>query len=311
MFQLYKKRNFNNLINDTFIFFRIMGKSYFGNFLKIAGGFILVLLLLFYLVGYVFFKNIFGGIQSYEQQQMLSKYFNDNVAYFVVVGIICALLILLISAITYAFPVVYLKLMEHSNDTPKTADIIKGLKKRVGKLILFLLLSIITFVPIGIVLGALCVLLMVILIGFPIAVIIFSALSCWVSLSLYDYLNNDTGYFTAMKNGYNLMFTNFWAHIGTTAIFYIIIYIVQMAISLVFYIIGGAATMMSIQPGDEDAFSTLGTLMLVSFIISILVSYLLNNLIMISQGIIYYSSREVNENNSLQADIDLIGTDIE
>ncbi len=312
MFQLYKKRNFNDLINDTFIFFRVMGKDYFGNYIKVAGGFLLVLLLLVYLVGNVFFKNLFAGIQTYEQQQMLSKYFDDNVAYFVIVGAVCALLILLISAISYAFPVVYLKLMEYSNSAPKTRDIVRGLKKKLGKLVLFLLMSLITFVPIGLVLGGLCVLLMAILIGIPIAIIVFAFMSCWVSLTLYDYLNNDSGFFTAMKNGYNLIFVNFWPHVGATGIFYIIVYVVQGAISLLFYILGGALTMMNTQPGgDRDALSTLGVLMLISFIISTLVSYLLNNLIMISQGIIYYSGREANENNSLQADIDLIGTDIE
>lgn len=312
MFQLYKKRNFNALINDTFIFFRVMGKSYFGNYIKIAGGFILVLLLLFYLVANVFFKNMFGGIQNYEQQQMLSKYFDDNIVYFIIVGGLCALLILFISAITYIFPIVYLKLMEGNNGTPKTTEIIKGLKKSIGKLILFLLLSIITFLPIGLLLGALCALLIVILIGFPIAIIIFAALSCWISLTLYDYLNNNSGYFTAMKNGFNIMLSNFWAHIGTTAIFYIIVYIVQMAISLLFYIIVGAFTMMRETPENTtSSLSILGILMLISFIISILVGYMLNNMIIIGQGIIYYSGREANENHSLKADIDLIGTDIE
>ncbi|AXG74950.1 hypothetical protein DVK85_12210 [Flavobacterium arcticum] len=315
MFQLYKKRNFNDLINDTFIFFRLMGKNFFGNYIKIVGGFLLVLLLLVYLVGNVFFENMFGGMQNYEQQQMLSKYFDDNVVYFIIAGGFCALLILFISAITYAFPIVYLKLMENNNNNnnaPKTTDIIKGLKKSIGKLIVFLLLSTITFLPIGLLLGSLCVLLMVILIGFPIAIVIFAALSCWISLSLYDYLNNDNGYFTAMKNGINIMFSKFWVHIGTTAIFYIIAYVIQGAIFLLFYTIGGAITMMNIEPGNnQDTFSTLGILMLLSLIISTLVAYFLNNLIMISQGVIYYSGREANENNSLQADIDLIGTDFE
>ncbi len=311
MFQLYKKRNFNTLINDTFIFFRVAGRDYFSNYIKIVGGFLLVLLLLVYLVGNVFFKNIFGGIQNYEQQQMLSKYFDDNITYFIIAGSICALLILFISIITYAFPVVYLKLMENNN-IPKTANIIKGLKKSVSKLIVFLLLSLITFLPIGLMLGGLCFLLMFILIGFPVAIVIFAALSCWISLSLYDYLNNNSGYFTAMKNGFNIMFSNFWAHIGATAIFYIIVFIVRGAVSLLFYIIGGAFTIMRETPENTtSSLSTLGTLMLVSLIISTLVSYLLNNLIMISQGVIYYSGREANENHSLKADIDLIGTDIE
>lgn len=310
-FQLYKKRRFGEIINDTFTFFRVTGKNYYTNFLKISGGFILIILLLFYLAADVFFKNLLSGMRTPTQQQMLSAYFDDNFGLFLVAGIVCALLLILVTAITYAYPVVYMRIMENG-ETPATPQLIKGLKSVFGRIVKFILFTFITFVPIAAILGVICVLLIAIIIGIPVAILVFSFLSCWMSLTFYDYLNNEHGYFTAMKNGYNLLFVNFWAHSGSTAIFYIMIYMAQSVVSVVFYVIGSLFVMMDSTPETLNSnFSSLGIIMLFSLLISIVLSYLLTNILMVNQGIIYYSSKEVNENNALKDEIDLIGAEIE
>ena len=313
MFQLYKKRNFNALINDTFIFFRVMGKNFFSNYIKITGGFLIILLLLTFLVGKVFFENLFYSANSVEQQNMLSKYFDDNLGYFITVGSMCALLMIFITAITYAFPVVYFNLIKNNNNSnPTTKELIKGLKGSVWKIIKFIFWSLIIFTPIIAILGSICVLLMMILVGIPLAVIVFAFISCWASLTFYDYLSNDVSFFKALSNGWKLVFINFWPNVGTTAIFYVIVYIVHSVVSIILYIISGLFTLMDIDPGNRaDTMSSFGLLILIVFIISTALSYLLSNIIVVNQGIIYYSSKEETENNSLSSDIDLIGENIE
>ncbi|OIQ17297.1 MAG: hypothetical protein BM557_08790 [Flavobacterium sp. MedPE-SWcel] len=313
MFQLYKKRNFNALINDTFIFFRAMGKNFFGNYLKITGGFLVILLLLTYLIGKVFFENIFLSTNSVEQQNMLSKYFDDNLVYFITIGSICALLMMLITAITYAFPVVYFNIIkDNKNITPTTKELVKGLKGSVWKIIKFIFWSLIIFTPIIAILGSICVLLMMILVGIPLAVIVFAFISCWASLAFYDYLSNDVSFFKALANGWKLVFVNFWPNVGTTVIFWVMVYIVHSIVSIIFYIISGLFTLMDIDPTNHaDTMSSFGILILIVFIISTALSYLLSNIIVVNQGIIYYSSKEEIENNSLRSDIDLIGENIE
>ncbi|MBY8963908.1 hypothetical protein KJK34_14200 [Flavobacterium sp. D11R37] len=312
MFQLFKKRNFNNIFNDTFTFFRVAGKNYFSNYIKIAGGFLLVLVVLMYLGAKVFFEGLFTRFTNPQQDQLLESYFYDNTGFFIATAIFCGILILVLSAINYAFPVVYLRIME-TKPSPTTGELVSGIKKSFGRVIIFSLLSLITFLPIAAILGVICVLLIMILIGIPVALFVFAFISCWVFQSFYDYLNNNNGFFTSMRNGYNNVFSNFWAHTGSTAIFIIILYVVQTITSLIPYIIGGFLTLTEIQgPEDQaDALSTMGVLMLVSFLISSVVGYLLTNVLLINQGMIYYSSRENIENNSLHSDIDLIGTDIE
>jgi hypothetical protein len=58
-------------------------------------------------------------------------------------------------------------------------------------------------------------------------------------------------------------------------------------------------------------FSTMGIIMAVIMVFSVLISYIFNNFILVNQGLIYYSVLEEKENNSSKNLIDQIGTDIE
>jgi len=59
---------------------------------------------------------------------------------------------------------------------------------------------------------------------------------------------------------------------------------------------------------SEETFSFLGIVMAIIFVFSILVNYVLNNIILINNGVIYYSLRENEENNQQQSAIDSIGS---
>ena len=59
---------------------------------------------------------------------------------------------------------------------------------------------------------------------------------------------------------------------------------------------------------QTEYLSTMGVLMTVVMALSIVLSYFFNNFILVNQGIIYYSLREENENNTPKSQIDLIGT---
>jgi hypothetical protein len=44
-------------------------------------------------------------------------------------------------------------------------------------------------------------------------------------------------------------------------------------------------------------------------VVSILMSFILNNLLMVNQGLVYYSRKEIDENISSKDSIDLIGSE--
>lgn len=312
MFDLYKKRNFSDIFNDTLSFFKLKGKNYFTNYFIINGGLLVILALLMYLISRIFFENIFLTDSNPQSQQMLGEYFDSNSPYFVGGAIVVAVLLLVITILNYSFPVLYLNLIEKGREEPTAKEIIKELKAKLGKVILFSLLSLITFIPIMVILGAILVLLSMLLIGIPLMIIAFPAFMCWMFLTFYIYLNSQDGYFSAMGKGFSMLLKNFWVHMGATLIIYVLLYILQSIISFIPYIVGILIMLLDAgsSTGDEKL-GVMGILLLVTFIISTLFSYILGNILMVSQGMIYYSCEEDDKNHSLHSEIDLIGTDIE
>jgi len=313
MFKLYKERNFSSLINDTFTFFKSEGKNFFRNYFILNGALMAILILLVFIVFRIFFQNIFITAGSPGSTRMMDAYFDSNEGFFAGAAIFSGILLLLLTLTSYSFPVLYLKLTETGNK-PTSAAIWKLFRKRFGRVILFGLLSLITFVPIIIFIALLAFFMMALIITIPLAIILVAAVSCWISLAFYDYLNTDNGYFSAMRNSFYMLFKNFWAHMGSTAIFYIMISVVQSILSLIPYIIGIVILLTDVgtegQPNSEQ-FGLLGTLILITFLLSIVLSYVLGNFLFVNQGMIYYSCREQDENHSLHSEIDLIGKDFD
>ena len=312
MLQLYKKRNFSSLINDTISFFRTEGKSYFRSYFIINGGLLLILMLLIYLMGKVFFDGIFSGFGNPQSSEIMDAYFASNTALFVGAGIFTGIVVVVLTLLSYSFPVIYLNLLEQKQ-TPSVSLVLSALKTKTGRLVIFSLLWLVTFLPILVLLGVFSILLIAIVIGIPVAFILFAAAWCWMCLAFFDYLNNNSGYFQAMKNGWDMLFSNFWHYAGVTAIFYLIITILHSIISFIPYIFGifsiiGADGLNSSNP---ESFSFFGLMMLITFMLSMLLSYILGNVLFVNQGMIYYTAREEKNNHSLHSEIDLIGTDSE
>lgn len=312
MFQLYKKRNFNAIFNDTFSFFRDEGKSYFGAYLKFISVPMVLLTVLIYTFSNFFFKSVFTGLNNPQQSQLLDDYFNSNVGFFIFVGVLCGLLVLLISAFSYAFPVKYLHFVAEGKK-PDNKELLWAVFKSFGKILLFVLCSLITFLPIAAIMALLSGLLIMIIVGIPVALLLFGFLICWANLTFYDYLTTDNGFFRSLGVGYSAVFSKFWPNVGATSLFIIILYVIQTVASIIPYMIVGFMSMTDVQNGGSqtDAMSTMGIMIMVSFIISIILGYFLSNFLLVNQGIIYYSYIDATENTSLNSEIDLIGADIE
>jgi len=316
MFQLYKVRNFNLIINDTFSFFKTEGKNYIKNYLVINGGLLLILAVLAFVLGKVFFENFFSGSTYSNNEDSLDNFFGENFELMVALAIATGILMLLVTIINYSYPVLYLKLL-NTYQNPDAKQMFKAIRQHLRKIIIFVLLSLITFIPMAIPIIALSFFMIALIITIPVCIILFAAYTCWIYLTFYDYLSTDNGYFTAMGNGWKMLFKNFWAHMGSTAIFYIILYIVQGMLMVIAFILesltglfdDGTGALNAMDSGD--AFTYMGIIALIAFLIYMLVAFLLGNLIFVNQGVIYYSCREQQENKSLYNDIDLIGSDIE
>ncbi len=316
MITLFKKRTFSDLLSDSFNFFKLEGKHFFKNYFIVNGIFLLLLIVLSYFLFQVYFEALTSGMASNGNSgyNFAEKLFNNNFGLIVGGAIFFGVLMLFITLLNFAYPVIYLKLYEKNNGNNfQISDIVKELKSKIGKMFLFFLISLVTVLPLIVILFLVLILLSFVLIGIPLLIISFPLLFSLMSLSLYEYINNDKGFFSAIRKAFEYIFKEFWPIVGSTLIMYVIIQTVMTIISMIPYFIGMISIFSTIEenPNSQETFSALGILMIVIFIISILSNYILHNLLMINQGMIYYSIREKIEHKTSFTDIDSIGTHFE
>lgn len=314
MFQLFKRRNFSEFVGDTFTFFNLYGKHYFKNYLIINGGLLLILLVLVYFVSQIFFEGFFSNISTGFSDNQLDAIINNNIGLFIGSGAFAMILILLISLLSYTYPVVYLNLSE-KNTAFSTGDIVNAIKAKTGKVITFFLASLVIVFPLLAIGLALCFALIFIIIGIPIIMIFIPAFISWYSLSFYDYLSTNNGYFESLGRGWKMMQPKIWHVVGSTIIMYIIIQVAMGIITMIPYIMGVASIFTDLDnpnavPNPEK-FSFFMMMMVLVMVLSILLNFIFQNLLLVNHGIVYYSLREESENNTPKSEIDLIGTDRE
>ena len=314
MFQLFKKRKFSDYISDTFTFFKENGKHFLTHYFIINGALLLILLVLTYFLFKVYFEVIFSSIGT-NVPNFLEDYFNNNIGLIIGIFFFFIIVLLFVSLISYSYPIIYLQLFA-KNKGPHfaTREMIQLLKAKLGKMILFFLVLIGLSLTVGLLIMALLVALFFVVIGIPLAFILLPALIVFIQMSFYDYLNEEIGIFEAFGRGLKKLKQNFWPITGSTIVMYVIIQTVSSIFIAIPYIFGMIQLFTDVQSSgspEADSLSFFGIMMVVVMCISILASFILNNIMVVNSGIIYYSLRDENENISVLSDIDLIGTDEE
>jgi len=313
MFQLYKNRNFNEIIGDTFNFFKIHGKNYFANYLAINGGILLVLIVLLYFFMKVFYDGLFAN-GTINNNLIIENYFEENLTLFIGYGIGAFVLILILTLISHLYPIAYLKLIEKNEET-NTKNLWNFIQSKLGKSIVFFLLTGITMLPICIALLFICMLLFFIIIGIPLLMLVFPAMLICLSFAYYNYISTNDGYFTSISKGYKLFIKKPWPLIGSTMIIYMIVNTVVTVISFIPYFAGIFSLLFNIETQRTEnlpeSFTFIMVMVALTFILSISLNYLLQNIIFVNQGIMYYTRIDETENTSKLSEIDLIGSNEE
>ena len=107
------------------------------------------------------------------------------------------------------------------------------------------------------------------------------------------------------------MSSKFWAAVGCVGLFFLMNYLVQYVIALVpslsyFMDVITETESGVLDPFEPDPFSS--ALTMLYFVITFIISSVLNAIVQINQGVIFYSLKEDNEHINTKSDIDLIGT---
>lgn len=312
MFTLFKKRDFSDYVSDTFQFFRVTGKHYLKSYFTICGIMLLLLVVFSYFLFQVYFDFFLNFGKVNNNADFFQNYIQNNVPIIIGGAVFMFLFIVLMSMLNYSIPVIYMELYaKNKGNNFETKDILAKFKANFGKILAFFLGLIFLITPLLMLVFVVLILLCFILIGFPLLLFAVPTAVSWITLSFYEYLNHDKGFFEALGCGFRHIKNQYFPNVGSLIIMYIIIQIGMSVFTLVPYMFGMVSIITSTQnqTATNDSVSTVKIMLTIVMVISILMSYILNNLLLVNQGLVYYSRREFDENISSQDSIDLIGSE--
>lgn len=304
MFQLYKQRDFNEMLNDTVGFFKSGWKNYFTNFIVITGAMLLVLCLIFFFI----FRDLFASLISGKNNYDFSTYFQDNMVSLIILFAIAVIVTVFFSIACMTYPVVYLQLMGETGRSSFTAnELFNRMKPQIGRVLWFSLLAFLILFPLLIVATAISIVAIFLVVGIFLIIMLMPIYMVWTMQSFFVYMNEGKGFFKSLAGGWNILFCKrFWHIIGATFVVYIVIYIIQMIFSMIPYSFMMVSLLNTGETGNFDS-SGIQFLLIAIYIISMVTSYLFTNFLMITQGLIYYSSVEQEQHTQVFSEIDTIG----
>lgn len=313
MFELSKKRQLGDYIVDSFTFFKFFGKHFFRIFFLINTGMLLVTGALMYWFLKINFKFLFDNKLKDAQGDYLLNYFNNSYPLLIGIVVLFVLILVIVSLFNSSYPILYLKLIAEKNTNDFTSkEILSRFRQNIWKMLKFSIGMLFIVFPILFVTIFLLFFLCLVLIGFPLLVIAIPAIFAFINFSFYSYLTQEKSFFQSLNHAYILLKKDFWSIIGATFIVMVIIQMIQGSITLFFYFIGIFIFLGSVLVNpDFDVKPIEGSPLLLFtitaiFVILLAISTIFNNILVINQGIIYYSLD--TENKTSATDIDLIGT---
>jgi len=315
LFQLFKIRGFGEFISDTFLFLKLQGKNYFKNYLKFAFIPLLLLMVSMAIIG-TFYYRVFVTSFGYTQTETFDNAFVTENAVMLVIGIIVLLFVsLYLSLLNYSYPVYYLLLLAKNNEEkPQLRSVRELFKNDLGRLLLFGLLSLITFLIVGIIGFAIAAVLTFVIIGIFVFILFIPFLMTWYSLTLYFYIDKKQSFFDAFKHALYTITNNFWNIVGASLCMLIITQVISTIVTIIPYMITMFGMIFGMQQGTESIENIDGSstsifmvAMVLVYCFSILVSMILGHLLLIQTGLVYYSEREKLEYNTMRQSIDEIG----
>lgn len=312
--QLYKSRGFNEFFQDTFSFLKLNGTHLFKHFFIINGIFLIILMTLGYFFTKFYSEIVLSSFDSPLYSNGIDSYMDENLGLFILLFVVFVIVALVAGVISYAYVPIYLKLYNKTNSTDfDTKDIINAYKENAGKLIIFLLCSILIAIPVIIIMFILLFLLIITIIGILATPLVIAFVMLFYIMTLMEYMENKRGIWDSFGYAWTLIFSKFWAAIGCAGIFVLISYIIQNVIAMIPYIFGMATLFTTIDRPDntvnpEEIAASMTIMMLLVFFLTFVVSTVLNVVIQLNQGVIYYGLKENTENTGTKSIIDQIGS---
>lgn len=318
--QFYKKRDFGTLVGDTFQFFKEYGKNYFKNYFLI-NGLLLIILVALFIFGYrEFFMQLLGG-NTGGDSYFMEQYFENNIGMLVFLVIVFFVLAAAVGVVSYSFPVFYLKRVSENGNAPvKSDEILSDIKNNFGRIFILLAGLIFIVTPAFMVVLSISYVLVLIVIGLFLLLLLIPSSVNAVNFLMYDYLQTKKGFFESLSFAIRAQFSYrtlnekspFWKYWGATTVIYFIIYVVTSIFTMIpmFIFYGALFTVPSRSGGfEQNPFEgTMGILFFLIYGVSMLVSFILMNVLLVASGLMYYDNRTDLHQQVDLLEIDSIGT---
>lgn len=316
--QFYKKRDFGAFISDTFLFFKENGRNYFKNYLLI-NGLLLILLVFIFVFGYRELFSQMLGSNTDGQNYYFEAYFQQNSTMLILVSTIVFILFLAVTMVSYSYPILYMKrLSETGNKNIKADEILSDLKNNTGRFVKFFFGLVFIIVPLAMIIFGISFMLIVLLIGFFLLILLGPAMMNVINFLIFDYFHTKKGFFESLSYAVRAQFSYkhgrekspFWKYWGSTAVIYLMIQMISGVFTFIplLLVMGGMYTVPQNGVEESPFQGTMGVLFFIIYGISILVSFIMINVVFINAGLQYYDSRTDLHRNVDLSEIDTIGT---
>ncbi|WP_185288858.1 DUF4013 domain-containing protein [Chryseobacterium lactis] len=317
MIQFYKKRDFGAFISDSFNFFKLYGKNYFKSYLLING------LLLILMVGVAIFgyRELFSRLVTSNMDGdsgYFEQYFSDNGGMLIVVGMLTLLLFMILAIVSYLYPVFYMKRIVQGAENIKTDEILADFKKNAGKIAKLCIGLIFIVTPLAFFVIGFSYILIFLIIGFFLVLLIYPTIFNVVTFLMYDYFNSDRKFFESLSYSIRSQFSYpngsekspYWKYWGASIIMITMVSIISSIFTYIPFIFFYGSILTTTPDGnfEQNPFTgTLGMIFFVFYGISMLLSFVLSNLLYVNSGLMYYDSRtDLHQKVELE-EIDTIG----
>jgi len=303
--ELRVNREFGDILSVYFEFIRQNLKKFTNVFLGYNGVFLIALLICSYLMVSGFIGMITHGSDTYGMEA--GHWGNYGQIWFFIGAVGLYLLVMLVVVcFNYALSSFYLECYQGAKGQDfSNREVWRHCRDNMGKTLLFILLLVPIFL--GVFIVAMIFILIPIL-GMFAQYILQFFVTAWIGVSFFAMISQKLGVIESFREGWRLVFANFWRSVGVNFILGLLNGLLMMVILIAPGIILGIYTFHVVENNVDVANSVVATIVytlgLCSLLVFMVYAQCLSQMV---NGILYYALHEKTYNLNARSKIDQIG----
>jgi hypothetical protein len=298
-------RDFGDIINTYFDFFKRNIKKFTNVFISYNGIFLIGLLVASYLMvsgilGLIEIENNFGIETANEEDFYIPMAIGGGLFF---------LIFLMVGALNYGLSTSYMVLYDNDpTESFEKKDVWAYTKSHMGSIILFILLLFVIYI------GFLIVsifFLIIPIVGSLAQYVLQFFISAWVGVSFFEMLQNKKSVGAALSEGWNLVKNNFWRSVGVNFVMGLLLFILLMLMMTVPGVLFGIYTFHVVENSVSLTSNVVATVIYtICLTLALIVLIYGQCLTQFVNGILYYTLHEKTYNINTRKRIAQIGEDL-